>query len=126
MYLEKIRPEILLTFEPHGVSGHIDHIAASMVTSYVFEHLSFVKTLLYYCHSEEQVKKIKKIIGDYFVYFPPGYKKNDIAKTVDINSVWETKVKAMKKHQSQIHDVNMILDFLEKMPKVEHFLVLKK
>src|SRR3989344_4769755 len=46
-YLEKIQPETLLTFEPRGVSGHIDHVTVSMVTSYVFERLSFVKKLLY-------------------------------------------------------------------------------
>lgn len=125
-YLEKIRPETLLTFEPRGVSGHIDHITVSMVTSYVFEHLKFVKKLLYYCHTDWQVKVIKSFIKDYFVYFPPGYKSTEINLTVDIGDVWKIKEKAMKMHVSQIHDVKRILAFLKLMPKKEYFLVLKK
>lgn len=115
-----------MTFEPRGVSGHIDHVTVSLTTSYVFERTPFIKTLLYFCHTDWQVKKIKKAIGDYFIYFPPGYKKSQIGKTVDINAVWDIKVAAMKKHQSQIHDVNLILGFLQKLPKKEHFLVSKR
>ncbi len=124
--VEKLKPETLLTFEPHGVSGHLDHAAVSLVTSYVFEHLKFIKKVLYYCHTERQVKIIKKFIGDYFVYFPPGYKSSEISLTVDIKPVWKTKEKAMRVYKSQIHDVNRILTFLKLMPKKEHFLVLKR
>jgi len=125
-YIIKIGPQTLLTFEPRGVSGHIDHITVSLATSYVFEHLSFLKKLLYFCQTEEQVIEIKKIIGDYFVYFPPGYKQSEISETIDISTFWDKKITAMKKHQSQIQDVNMIIKFLEKIPKQEHFLILKK
>jgi len=124
-FVNEIKPEILLTFEPRGVSGHIDHITVSMVTTYVFEHLSFVKQLFYFCLSEEQVGEEKRL-GDYFIHFPPGYKKAKIDKTIDVTNVWETKVEAMKTHQSQTHDVNLILTYLEKLPKEEYFLVLKK
>ena len=125
-YLEKIKPTKLLTFEPRGVSGHIDHITVSLVTSYLFEHLEYVKELMYYCHTDWQVQIIKKLIGDYFIYFPPGYKQSDVNLVVDIKAVWQTKVEAMKKHQSQIHDVKMVLSFLEKMPLKEYFMVLSK
>lgn len=124
--VKRLKPEILLTFEPRGVSGHIDHITVSMVTTYIFEHLSFVKKILYYCHTDWQVKIIKTFLRDYFVYFPPGYKSTEIGLTVDIKPVWNIKEKAMRIHKSQIHDVNRILTFLKLMPKKEYFLVLKK
>ncbi len=124
--IEKIKPEILLTFEPRGVSGHIDHITISMVTTYLFEHLSFVKTLLYYCHTEEHTKLEKKKMGDYFVYFPPGYAHNEIGKIVDITSVWDKKVSAIKSHKSQMKDGNFVLSVLTELPKKEYFLVLNK
>lgn len=125
-YLEKIRPDTLLTFEPRGVSGHLDHVAVSMVTSYLFEHLKFVKKLLYYCHLDWQVKIIKTFLKDYFVYFPPGYKSTEINLTVNIGSVWKIKERAMKVHLSQIHDVRRILAFQKLMPKKEYFMTLDK
>lgn len=125
-YINRLKPAILLTFEPRGVSGHIDHVTVSLVTSYLFEHQSYAKKLLYYCHTNWQVTIIKTFLRDYFIYFPPGYKKSDIGLTVDIGPVWKTKETAMKAHKSQAHDVKRILLFLKLMPKEEHFLVLKK
>jgi len=46
---DSLEPEILMTFESGGISGHLDHIAVSMITSYVFEKADYSKTLLYYC-----------------------------------------------------------------------------
>src|SRR5205814_3841216 len=46
--LEAIKPEILITQENRGVSGHIDHIVVSMVTTFVFYKLPYVKKLMYY------------------------------------------------------------------------------
>lgn len=120
--LEKLRPQTLLTFEPRGISGHIDHIAVSMITTFVFEKLPFVETLLYYCITQRARKLNKK----YFIYFPPGYRSSEIDMTVNTESVWEQKVKAMFCHQSQIHDVKRILKNQTKLPKKEYFLVKKK
>lgn len=120
-YIDNIKPQTLITFEPRGVSGHIDHIALSMITTFVF-YESFCKELWYFCFSEAQRKHVK----DYFIFFPPGYKKGEIDKTVDVSSVWSKKVTAIKCHKSQKKDVNFILTFLESYPKKEHFLVLKK
>lgn len=124
--VEKIRPVKLLTYEPRGVSGHIDHIVVSMVTSYVFKHQSYTKELLYFCNTDAHVKQIKTFMKDYFVYFPPGYKKSDIDLTVDTSSVWKLKEEAARQHKSQIHDVKRIQTFLRLMPKKEYFLLLKK
>ena len=65
-------------------------------------------------------------VQDYFIYFPKGYKKSQIDKVVDIKDVWDTKVKAMMAHKSQIKDAKRILEFSSKMPKKEYFLVTKK
>lgn len=122
-HLKKLKPDTLLTFEPSGVSGHIDHIAVSMITSYVFKKLSFVKKLMYYCISE----KHSGLEGEgYFVYFPPGYKKSQVDEVYDISSVWDNRVAAMKAHSSQKHDGDDILRILEQLPKEEYFLVDEK
>ncbi len=120
--LKELKPEIVITFEPRGVSGHIDHITVSFVTTFVVKKLNFVKKLLYYCITDTERTKYKR---DYFIYFPDGYKHNEIDWKNDISSVWDTKVKAMKAHKSQKHDCDVILKVLEKLPRKENFLLLK-
>lgn len=120
--LTELKPQTILTYEPQGISGHIDHITVSMVTTFVFYKLPFVKTLLYYCIGDQT----RSLIKDYFIYFPPGYKKSEIDKIVDIKDVWDAKVKAMMAHKSQIQDAKRILEMQKKMPKEEYFMVLTK
>lgn len=119
--LEELKPEVVMTYEPKGVSGHIDHITVGMVTMFVSRKLSFIKTILQYC----TLKKYSKFRKDYFIYFPPGYHLSEIDKIVDTKDVWEIKVKAMNAHKSQIHDIKRVLSMQKKMPKREYFLILK-
>lgn len=121
-YLKKLMPEIVMTSEPRGVSGHIDHITVSMATSFVCQKMPFVKTVLYYCLRYEDSLRKKK----YFIYFPPGYRKEEIDKVVDISKVWETKLKAIMAHQSQIKDAKRILKNRIFASKEEYFLVKEK
>ena len=124
--IETIHPETLLTFEPKGISGHIDHIAVSMVTTFIFYKIPYLKKLFYYCHIRQQVKLILKIIGDYFIYFPPGYDPSQVNRTVRVKGVWKQRINAILAHRSQMADTKKILSFLDQTPQLEHFLVLKK
>lgn len=121
--LRKLKPEILVTFEPRGVSGHIDHIVMSMVTSFVFPEIKSAKKLMKYCLNHERSTVMGK---DYFIHFPLGYTEEEIDETVDISNVWKQKVEAMHKHLSQMADVDRILKRTSRMPKEEHFLVIEK
>jgi LmbE family N-acetylglucosaminyl deacetylase len=122
-HLKKLKPQMVITVEPRGVSGHIDHITVSMVTSFVCRKLPFVKTILYHCITEE----MRKGFGDdYFVYFPPGYKKSEIGKVVDVADVWDIKMKAIMAHKSQIQDAGKLIERRQKSPKKEYFLVVNK
>ncbi len=119
--LIELMPEIVITYEPHGVSGHIDHITVSLATTFVVKKLEFVKDLLYFCLTDHQ--RIQP--DEYFIYFPDGYKHSEIDRTFDTSSVWNTKVTAMKAHKSQKKDCDIILKALEKLPKKEYFLRFK-
>lgn len=120
--LKTIKPASLMTFEPRGVSGHIDHMFLAMVTTYLFQRLNFVKKLYYYCLNREE----RKAIEDYFIYFPPGYSPSEIDLTFDVSKYWDRKVKAILTHKSQIKKEEEIMEWLAKLPKKEHFLVLEK
>jgi LmbE family N-acetylglucosaminyl deacetylase len=124
--LEELQPETIITLENHGISGHLDHIAVSFITTYVFRKLSFIKELWYFCITEEAQKVMTKHLGDYFVYIPPGYKKEEISKVIDVSSVWEQKKAAMLKHESQQPDVEANLQAALELPKEENFIILTK
>ena len=120
--IEKIKPNTLMTFELRGVSGHIDHVFCSMVTTYLFQKLKYLKTLLYFAVPEYVSQKFK----DYFIYFPEGYKRHGVDQVIDVAKFQELKIKAVECHESQAHDVKIILELIKKLPKEEYFLVLKK
>lgn len=120
--VKKLHPSIVITLEPHGVSGHLDHIAVSMITSFVFSNVSYIDELWYFCISDI----FNKFVTNYFVYFPPGYAKEDIDKIVDVSAVWNTKIEAMNHHHSQQKDIDMISKALSFIPQEEYFLVLKR
>lgn len=120
--LEAHKPEIIITFEPRGISGHIDHVAVSMTTSFLFQKLPFIKQLWYYCIDTRQ----RRMIADYFIYFPPGYRRSEINKTIDISGVWDKKVAAIKAHASQSKDGERILLRLSRLPKKEYFLEINR
>jgi LmbE family N-acetylglucosaminyl deacetylase len=121
--LEELKPERIITLEPRGVTGHIDHIVMSMVSSYVFNKLDFIKEMWYFCLSEEQ-RKLKS--NDYFVFRPPGYKASEISLTLDVSDYCEAKIKAMKSHVSQIENIQKILSRPDKILKEENFIIIKK
>ncbi len=124
--LEKLDPEILITMENRGISGHLDHIAVSFITTYVFNKMQSIKELWYFCLTEEAKKVINQQLGGYFIYFPPGYTKDEITKTVEISEVWEQKTNAMKQHETQKSDVEANLKAYESLPKEENFILVTK
>ncbi|MEI6533387.1 MAG: PIG-L deacetylase family protein [Candidatus Roizmanbacteria bacterium] len=99
---DELQPEMFLTYEHHGVSGHIDHIAVSFITTYVFEWATYAKKILYYCISEES----RSGIHDYFIHFPKGYHRDHVQQIVDVSDVWNQKVEAIQQHKSQWGDMN--------------------
>ncbi len=126
--LKKIKPDTLITFEPKGVSGHIDHVFCSLITSYIFRETRYIKKVLYYC----MPKITSLLMKDYFIYFPPGYTKKDVDEVIDISKYWDLKIESIKAHESQKKDVERVLNllrlgnFLKFLPKEEYFLILKR
>ena len=120
--LLKIKPDTLMTFELRGISGHIDHVFCSMVTSYLFQKLPFVRKLLYAVTTKDVSDNMK----NYFIYFPDGYEKSEVDLVVDVSKYWSQKIQSVKAHKSQKKDVEQILAWLKSTPKEEDFLVKSK
>lgn len=123
--LNRYRPETVITFEPRGVSGHLDHAAVSLVTTFVVKKLKFVKRLLYFCELESTMKLLRQSFGEYFIYVPPGYSPGEIDLTINTETYWQQRLKAMACHKSQRGDSNRIVKTLKLLPKREHFLIIR-
>lgn len=120
--LEGIKPEILMTFEGSGISGHLDHIAVTMITQYIFDRVEYAKTLMLFTILKEESDGI----ADYFIYVPEGLQKSQVDKIVDITQVADIKTKALMEHKSQIKDIRRVLEQRKTLPKEEYFLIKKK
>lgn len=112
--IQKIKPDYLLTYEWRGVSGHIDHVFTSFVVSFLAKKMRLC--VLYYGLIDSE-----KVFSDYFIFFPPGYKKRDFDLLVNIEEVYEMKKKAILCHKSQIKDVKQIIRSQENKEKIEAF-----
>lgn len=123
-HLARLKPELILTMNPNGGSGHIDHIVVSMVSSFIFERLSFIKKIMYTATTDEFYKASSKY--PYFIYRPPGMPRKEIDEIVDISDVWKIKLEAMQAHASQVEDYKRITKIREGLPKEEYFMIRKK
>ena len=121
-YVKKHLPDRIITYEPRGISGHIDHIAMSMISSFIYVKNECIRELHYFCLDEKQ----RGVAQEYFIYFPPGYTEAEISKRVNISSVLDKKIAAIKKHASQIKDVENILEKHKNNRLEECFIILKK
>lgn len=119
--LRDFQPEVVVTFDNTGISGHIDHMHISMTTTYAFLKTRYAQKLYYHCLPEYRRKG--KTIDDYFVYFPPGYKDSEITTVIDTDKMYDRKVKAMLAHESQIRDAKRIIKDISRLPKRDYFIL---
>ena len=118
--INKFKPQIVLTVERRGVSGHLDHIATSMITTYSYLKTNIANKLYYHCLPNKIYDERMQV---YFVYFPEGYSESEITTRIDYSPVWEKKVGAMTAHKSQLKDVRTLLNRFQKYPKADHFIL---
>lgn len=116
---ESLDVRLLITQEPRGVSGHLDHVALSMISTFVYEKQPSIEAVWYSCITKE----VRASIPNYFIHFPDGYERKDIDLVLDISSVLDQKISAIKCHASQIKDVERILNRLPNFSPEECFLV---
>ena len=118
--IKSFAPQVLLTYNRLGVSGHLDHIAISMITTYSFQKTKIPQKLYYYCFPN---KWYDKNFLKYFIYFPEGEKDRDITTKIDYSRYWEIKRKAMMQHKSQMKDVENLLKRYSKWSKTDHYIL---
>src|SRR5688572_1959213 len=104
----------LLTLDTNGVTGHLDHIAISYITTFVFHklktappHNAHVQELAYFCLSKHQAPAADE---SYFVYRPEGRNEHYITRQEKISDeLIERKLTVARLHASQRQDANVLL-----------------
>ena len=61
--LEKLDPDTLLTYASNGISGHLDHVAVSLVTTYVFYRMPGITKIMYLLELEEKMKRTRASVA---------------------------------------------------------------
>jgi LmbE family N-acetylglucosaminyl deacetylase len=120
--LVKVKPDTLITFEMRGVSGHIDHIVCSMVASYLFRELTFIKRIMYAAADKNTFPNKDK----YFIFVPDGFKRSEFDKVEKVSKYWDKKIDAIKAHKSQLVDVEKTEQRMKNHPKEEYFFIKKR
>lgn len=115
--IEAIKPQVLMTFDLTGGSGHLDHIAVSLTTTYAFLRQTIAKKLYYF------VRPNFKETEEYFIYIPPAKREDEVTTVIDVSGVWHIKVEAMKKYKSQEKDCERLLRMYETVPKLDRFIL---
>jgi len=97
----------LITFDPNGISGHIDHIVMSHVTTFAYLKLrdEMSIALKYFCIPRE----FSPTANTDWIYAPKGRTIAEIDDTIDVRSVRDQKIAAIRAHATQVNDANFHL-----------------
>lgn len=98
--IQQLRPQVLLTWPPDGLSGHPDHIAVSHWTALAFEQAgalgSDAPAAVYHLAVPQSVAQT---LGLTYLHAAPD---EEITLTVDVGPVWEQKLAAIRCHHTQL------------------------
>lgn len=113
--MREIKPQVVITFDSSGVSGHLDHIAVSLATARAFFSVEEVKKLYYVVFPRSWAQKF----GRQF----PGFPDDLITTKMRVSRYWPKKIEAVKSHVTQKADWERF--FKRKTPKIENFYLIQ-
>ena len=95
--IQALRPQVLLTWPPDGLSGHPDHVAVSRWTGLALEHVALRsgRAALYHLVLPQSVAQALQMPHLHAV------PDEQVTLTVDVSSVWEQKLAAIACHRTQ-------------------------
>ena len=92
--VRQVHPQVLLSFGLDGLSGHLDHILVGQWAAEVFSSVEEIAVL----YTIAVPQSLAQILSMHQVHPVPD---ETIALSVDVSSVWETKLDAMRCHTTQ-------------------------
>jgi len=92
--VDRLRPQVMLSFGPEGLSGHPDHVAVGQFTAQAFRFADNVIAL----YTPAVPQSLAAALGMTHLRAVPD---QAIALTVDVLPVWESKLAAIRCHATQ-------------------------
>lgn len=93
--VQELRPQVLLTWPPNGVSGHPDHLAVSRWTGEVFRRTAGLVALYHLVVPQSLAEAMEM---DHLRTVPD----EAVTLAVDVSAVWEAKMAAIRCHRTQM------------------------
>lgn len=120
-YSEPIDVEFI-TFEPNGLTGHIDHIVAARMATFVFHRLKDeglpLRKMRYYCICED----IAPAHDTTWIYADKGYSEHEVDELVDTRELSDKIIAVMRAHVSQRADCEQYLHTHGSSLGLDHFI----
>jgi LmbE family N-acetylglucosaminyl deacetylase len=93
-YIKKVEPEIMVTFPPHGISGHKDHIQLQKICFDIVSSQSV--------QSVQSLYYVTRAVSKTHISSPPfGHVKEEIDIVIDVRHTRQQVALALKAHQTQ-------------------------
>lgn len=112
-----------ITLEPNGLTGHIDHIVAARMASFVFYRLKStgapLSSIRFYCNSETTAP----IHTTDWIYADKGHPEHEIDETIDARHLREQILAVMGCHTTQRADCEHYQTLQGDRLGVDHFIV---
>lgn len=99
--MEQVRPEVVITFGPDGISGHHDHIAIGKAATAAFERMATTggdPRKLYYVTVPQSAFTQNGMENGEVIYTRPD---DEITTEIDISGLLDTKLRALASYRSQ-------------------------
>ncbi len=110
-HLVRIKPDIIISFDPHGIYGHIDHIKINHAATAAFWSVGGVtksppKYLFYSIMPTQNLQALQRIRENSplselepHIY---GLAENSFAAVIDVSDYLQVKMRAIRAHRSQV------------------------
>ena len=135
--LEDVAPEVVITFGPDGITGHDDHVAIGAIATEAFGALrtssggAAFSRLLHNAIAQSTLDRLNELLRERGLepmdpaepFMPRGVPDVAIGARVDVSSVYERKVEAIRRHKTQDELDDVPFDLWPEMLSTESFVV---
>lgn len=99
--IQKLKPQVLLTWPSDGLSGHPDHVIISRWTKQAYEAVSMATDTPIALYHLALPQSVAKALNLTHLHSIPD---KEISLTVDVAEVWEQRMAAIRCHRTQAGD----------------------